>query len=191
MAGPYSKSKPETIEVEVLPPEGKTGDFARRVPQGEAETLPRLIALLMDNLFKLPGIKWKFGLNPFFDLLPVFGDGAAAVISALTLLIAARYRVPKVVLARMGLNILLNAVIGIIPGVGEVFAFWFRPSTRNYAMLQKHLSEHGERRERSTRGDWLFVFGLAGGALLVFGVCIAAGAWLFYALLHAVFSGGH
>jgi len=35
----------------------------------------------------------------------------------------------------MGLNILINALIGIIPGVGEVFAFWFRPSHRNYESL--------------------------------------------------------
>jgi hypothetical protein len=186
----YSKSKAEPIEVEVLPPEGKAGDSARGLPAAGADALPGLIALLMDNLIKLPGTTRRLGLNPFIDLLPVFGDGAAAVISALTLLVAARYRVPKVVLARMSVNILLNAVIGIIPGVGEIFAFWFRPSSRNYALLQKHLSEHGEGKGASTRGDWWFVIALAGGVLVIFGGCIVLGAWLFYVLLHAIFGWG-
>ncbi|HSP45190.1 MAG TPA: M50 family metallopeptidase [Chthoniobacterales bacterium] len=57
------------------------------------------------------------------------GDASAAVVSAITLFVAARNRVPKVVITRMGLNILVNALIGVIPGVGEVFAFWFRPVT--------------------------------------------------------------
>jgi len=190
MADSYSKEKVETIEVEVLPPEGKGRGFAQKLPAGQMDALPRLIALLMDNLFKIPGVKQRLGLNPFLDLLPVFGDGAAAVVSALTLFVAARYRVPNVVLVRMAMNILLNAVIGIIPGVGEVFAFWFRPSSRNFAMLQKHLSEQGERREASTREDWLFVTGLVGGVLLVFTVCIGLGTYFFYALLHATFFSG-
>lgn len=169
----------ETIEVEVLPPERKSPG---------AEALPRLIALVMDSLFKLPGTTMRLGLNPFLDLIPVVGDGAAAVVSALTLFVAARHRVPRVVMARMGLNILLNAAVGVIPGVGEVFAFWFRPSHRNYLLLQKHLNEKGQRREASTHGDWLFVLALAGGVLLVFGMCIAFGAFLFYALWRALFS---
>lgn len=190
MPGEYSKSKAEAVEVEVLPPAGK-GGFAKSLPEGEADALPRLIALVMDSLFKLPGTKLSLGLNPFFDLLPVFGDGAAAVVSALTLFVAARCRVPKVVLMRMGMNILLNAVIGTIPGVGEVFAFWYRPSSRNYKLLHKHLAEHGQKRTASTRADWLFVTALAGGVLLVFALCIAIGAYFFYALFRAIFAGSH
>ncbi len=34
----------------------------------------------------------RFGLNPVMDLIPVVGDGAAAVISALTMFVAARIR---------------------------------------------------------------------------------------------------
>ncbi|HWB59368.1 MAG TPA: DUF4112 domain-containing protein [Chthoniobacteraceae bacterium] len=180
------KSKAETIDVEVLPPEGKgRGAGAGNPP--EAEALPRLIALVMDSLFKIPGIEWRFGLNPFFDLLPVLGDGAVAVVSALTLFVAARYRVPKVVMARMGLNILLNAAIGMIPGVGEVFAFVYRPSLRNYRLLQKHLSDEGLKRHAPTHGDWLFVGTLIGGVIAVFAVTVVVGAWLFYGMWRVIF----
>jgi hypothetical protein len=119
--------KPKLIDFELLPQESKA--------EGSAQAVPRIIALLMDDLFRLPGTRRRFGLNPVLDLIPAIGDASAAVVSAITLLVAARNRVPKVVITRMGLNILINALIGIIPGVGEVFAFWFRPSHRNYESL--------------------------------------------------------
>jgi len=180
-------SKVEHIDVEVLPPE-KSADPMREMLQGEKDALPRLVALFMDSLFKMPGTKFRFGMNPIIDLLPVVGDGAGAVISGLTLFVAARYRVPKVVLVRMSANILLNGLIGIIPGVGEAFAFWFRPSTRNYRMLQRHLAENHDARPPSTRGDWLFVSLLVGGVLTLFLVCICIGTVLTYKLLHHLFS---
>ncbi|MGB8352437.1 MAG: DUF4112 domain-containing protein [Chthoniobacteraceae bacterium] len=182
-----TRSKAETIDVEVLPPE-KSGDPMRDMLQGESDALPRLVALFMDSLFKMPGTKFRFGMNPVIDLLPVVGDGAGAVISGLTLFVAARYRVPKVVLVRMSANILLNGLIGIIPGVGEVFAFWFRPSTRNYRLLQKHIAENHGASPPSTRGDWLFVSLLVGGVLTLFLICICVGTLLTYKLLRYLFS---
>ena len=50
---------------------------------------------------------------------------------------------PKIVLARMALNVLLNGAMGMVPGVGEVFSFWFRPSSRNYNLLLKHAPQAG------------------------------------------------
>ena len=202
MSDSFSRVQAETIEVEVLPPQGRrrgTGPAtsttstppmgsANPLPVDEAEALPRLIALVMDNLFPLPGTKRRFGLNPFLDLVPIFGDGAAAVVSTLTLLVAARLRVPKVVMIRMSINIMLNAAIGTIPAVGEAFAFLFRPSMRNYALLKKYLSEDGIKpAPASTRGDWVFVLtllGVVGMGLVGF---IVLGAYLLYAVLHALF----
>jgi hypothetical protein len=174
--------KARAVEREVLPPE-KSGDALRHVLEGQADALPKLVALFMDNLFKIPGTKWRFGANPVLDLLPVFGDGAGAFVSALTLVVAARVRVPKVVLSRMALNILLNGLVGIIPGVGEAFAIWFRPSTRNYKLLQKHMAEHHGKGPPSTRGDWFFVVVLIVTVMVIFLACIVAGTWLLYSLI--------
>lgn len=182
MAASVKPSPAQPIEVEVLPPANK-----RAV---NAETLPRLVALFMDNLFRLPGTKMKFGLNPLLDLVPGIGDATAGVISAMTLIVAARQGVPKVIMARMGLNILLNSVIGIIPGVGEAFAFWFRPSLRNYHLLQKHLAQNGAA-SAATRQDWFFVIAMIVGILLIFGACVALGFYLFALLWQVVFGSSH
>jgi hypothetical protein len=158
------------IDFELLPQESKA--------EGGAQAVPRLIALLMDDLFRVPGTRRRFGLNPVLDLIPAIGDASAAVVSAITLFVAARNRVPKVVITRMGLNILINALIGIIPGVGEVFAFWFRPSHRNYELLKKHTPSPSGSASTSTRNDILFVFAIIAVVLFIFTVCVVAGLYV-------------
>ena len=150
------------------------------------ETLPGLIALLMDDLFRVPGTRWRFGLNPVLDLIPAIGDGAAALISGLTLFVAARCRVPKVVIARMALNILMNAVIGLLPGVGEAFAIWFRPSHRNYQLLKRHKPAVGVESLTSTKGDWAFVVAIVLVILVLFVACVGVAAYLFLRLLQGI-----
>lgn len=149
--------------------------------------MPRLIALFMDDLFPVPGTSRRFGLNPVLDLIPAIGDASAVVVSAVTLFVAVRSRVPKVVITRMGLNILINALIGIIPGVGEVFAFWFRPSHRNYELLKKHSPPVSGSAGASTRSDTVFVFAMIAIVLSIFAVCVIAGLYVSVLLARELF----
>lgn len=117
----------------------------------------------MDELLRLPGTKFRFGLDPLIGLLPGLGDTASAFVSALTLVQAARLGVPKILLARMSLNILTNEIIGIIPGVGDAFSFWFKSNTRNYNLLQRHMTAT----QRSRKSDWIFVAVVIGLVFLI------------------------
>ncbi len=185
-ATPFAKKPgPGTVQTppgdfEVLPPTGRGGS--------REEVFSRLIAYVMDNLIKIPGTKARVGVNPFLDLIPFVGDGAAMFISAATILEGARRGVPKIVLTRMGLNILLNGIVGTIPGVGEAFAFWFKPSSRNYQLLVQHSPAPGTPARRNTAREWAFVVGLVALLLIVLGALIGVGfyiiAWLFHALAH-------
>jgi hypothetical protein len=139
----------QEVEWEILPPEEKE----RRA---QLEPLFRWIALIMDNLLRVPGTKFRFGLDPLLGLIPGFGDAASAVVSALALVQAARRGLPKIVLARMSLNILINELVGIIPGIGDAFSFWFKSNARNYQILQTHAAGLAKPR----RGDWIFVVGV-------------------------------
>ena len=107
----------------------------------------------MDEFLRIPGTKFRFGLDPIIGLFPGLGDTASAIVSALALVQAARRGVPKVLLARMSLNILINELVGIIPGIGDAFSFWFKSNTRNYRLLQEHIG----RPTRSRKSDWIFV----------------------------------
>lgn len=165
--------KPEAKEIpfEVLPPEEKE---RRRA----VEPLFRVVALFMDNLLRVPGTKFRFGLNPLIDLIPGIGDVSAAFVSTSVLVYALRHGIPKVLLARMGLNVLINEAVGIIPVVGSAFALWFRCNQRNYDLLRTHAQEPRARRT----SDWIFVgVVLAAVVFVIFGATTAT-----ILLLHAI-----
>jgi hypothetical protein len=147
------------LEWEILPPEKKQ-------EQAPLETLFKWLAIIMDGLFRAPGTKFRFGLNPLIDFVPVVGDVSAAFVSFSVLTYAVTRGLPKILLARMGLNILINELVGVVPVLGSAFALWFRANKRNYDLLRRHI----ELPNRSRKGDWIFV-----GAIfsLVFIACIA------------------
>ncbi len=108
----------------------------------------------MDEFIRVPGTKFKFGLDPLLGLLPGVGDTGSALVSAFALIQAARLGVPKILLTRMSLNILINELIGIVPVVGDAFSFWFKSNARNYQIIKDHTATPGAAARRS---DWVFV----------------------------------
>lgn len=133
-------------EWEVLPPEAKGGGK-------QVEPLFRWIALLMDDLLRVPGTRLRFGIDPLIGLIPGVGDTGSAMVSALALIQAARHGLPKIVLARMSVNILLNELIGIVPVIGDAFSFWFKSNARNHQLIKEHMGAP----RKSKRSDWIFV----------------------------------
>lgn len=150
----------QEVDWEVLPAEEKQKRAA-------VEPVFRWVAVLMDNLLRIPGTRFRFGLNPLIDFIPAVGDISAAFVSTSVLLYALRHGIPKVLLARMATNILINEVVGAIPLVGSAFAFWFRANQRNYELLRAHAGAPRERR----RTDTIFVVSV----LAVLFLIIAAG----------------
>ena len=152
------------VEWEVLPPEEKR-------KRESIEPLFKWLALFMDELIRVPGTKFKIGLDPLIGLLPGFGDTGSALVSAFALIQAARLGVPKILLARMSLNILINELIGIIPVVGDAFSFWFKSNKRNHQILKEYTSGPG----RPARGsDWIFVIAV----LVILFLIVACGLFV-------------
>ena len=110
-------SSAKEIKWEVLPPEEKRKRQA-------LEPLFKWLALIMDEFIRVPGTKFKFGLDPLIGLLPGLGDTGSALVSAFALIQAARLGVPKILLARMSLNIVINELVGIVPVIGDAFSFF-------------------------------------------------------------------
>ena len=164
-------------EWEVLPPERPGIGVDKPV-----EPLFRWIALLMDNLVRVPGTNFRVGLDPILGLIPGLGDTSSAVVSALALVQAARQGMPKIVLARMAMNILLNELIGVVPVIGDAFSFWFKSNARNYELVKQHAA--GSRSAK--RSDWVFVIVIliALGLLVVTGLAVSF--WLLQQLFKAL-----
>jgi hypothetical protein len=151
------KVREVAADVEVLPPHSPAGATLSEDP------FIALVARLMDEVFTIPGTKIRFGLDPLIGLLPGIGATASAAISLALIALSSRRRVPKIILARMGLNVLINAAFETVPLAGDALSIFFRSNARNYELLRRHA---GTARPAS-RGDWLFVIALLGGVGLV------------------------
>src|SRR3989440_2988779 len=102
-----------------------TPTSARNIRQVEIEESLDQISRWMDGLFRIPGVGWRFGLDAIVGLIPGIGDTATTLVSFYILAAAVRYRVPKITLLRMGLNIGIDYLFGSVPVIGDIFdAFW-------------------------------------------------------------------
>jgi hypothetical protein len=136
----------------------------------------RRLSKLLDSAVTIPGTNLKIGLDPILGLLlPELGDTLTAAVSLTLLGVAFRQRVPKLVLARMLTNVALDALLGAIPVVGDVFDFAFRANDRNLALIERH---RGDPTKPATLGDRLVVFGVGLLALALLAVPFVAGALL-------------
>jgi hypothetical protein len=138
--------------------------------------IARFFAHLLDDSIRIPGTSFRIGLDPLIGLIPGLGDAIAGLGGAIILLFAGR--VPKIVLVRMGLNVVLNSVLGAIPVVGDVFSVWFKSNLRNVDLLESHSTVNGAR--PSTASDWVFVLGLTLGVLILIAGALAAIIWLIH-----------
>lgn len=143
------------------------------------ERLERL-SWLMDDLIRVPGLGWRFGLDAIVGLIPGFGDTATSLVSFYILVAAVRYRVPKVTLLRMGMNIGIDYLVGSFPLVGDLFDAWWKSNQMNVELLRKRATVSASEARQGTLSDWLFV-GLI--ILLLAGLVIGAAAVSFYLLL--------
>ncbi len=137
---------------------------------------------LLDEAFPVPGTRIRFGWDAIIGLAPGVGDIISAMFGIVILFHAHRMRIPRVVQARMIINLVIDLAIGIVPFAGDIADVFWKANTRNMALLERHVPavEQGE-----TTGDWLFVLGVAGllaalAALPLFAVFMIGrmlGAW--------------
>jgi hypothetical protein len=118
------------------------------------------LAWLMDDLFRIPGLGWRFGLDALIGLVPGLGDITTSVVSFYILAAAVRYRVPKITMLRMGLNIGLDYLVGSLPVVGDVADAWWKSNQKNLDLLRRRATVSAEEAREARLSDWLFVGGI-------------------------------
>ena len=119
---------------------------------------PAIVALrkwatLLDSAFQVPGTQMRFGLDPIVGLIPGIGDIATGFFSVMMLVHAVRLRVPKVVLARMTINVAVDLVVGAVPLLGDLFDAGYKANLRNLALLERHAGGLVP----ASRSDYVFV----------------------------------
>jgi hypothetical protein len=129
------------------------------------------LSWLMDGVFRIPGIGWRFGLDAILGLFPGFGDTATSLVSFYILASAVRYGVPKITLLRMGLNIAIDYAVGSLPLVGDLFDAWWKSNQMNVQLLRERAMVSASEAREGKLSDWIFV-----GLIILLLVCLAIGA---------------
>jgi hypothetical protein len=159
-----------TSKIEVLPPRNEAREHLLAIAD--------ILAKVLDTSIRIPGTSWSIGLDPLLGLIPGIGDVIANLIGTVILGIATRLQVPRIVLTRMSLNLLINGTVGAVPIVGDLFSLWFRSHARNAALLR----EAAQKPDRETHADWFYVAGIIGGTVALLLLTIAFMIWLVYRL---------
>ena len=133
--------------------------------QGQRLQALRKVAHLLDSAFVIPGTSYRIGLDPVLGFIPGLGDLVSPLFAIGILLQARNLAIPKVVQLRMIFNVAIDALLGAIPVIGDVFDFAWKANDKNLALLEHHAYEE----HPADAGDWAFV-------LVMIGVLIALAA---------------
>ena len=106
-------------------------DSSAEHPLREKARSSRRVAWLLDECIRIPGTNIRFGLDPILGLIPGGGETVATLIGAVVLGNAGKRGVPYRTLFKMGGNMIFNAALGAIPGLGDLFSVWFKSNSRN------------------------------------------------------------
>ncbi len=100
---------------------------------------------LLDSRFRIPGTNIRFGLDFLVGLVPFAGDIVTFAFSGLLVISMVRHGASGMVVVKMLGNILLDALVGGIPVLGDLFDLSFKANRRNYRLLQEHYQsgKHG------------------------------------------------
>jgi hypothetical protein len=99
----------------------------------------RRLAWLIDGAFRLPGSRFRFGLNSIIGLTPAAGDALLTAISLYIVYEARQLGLPAWKLARMLKNVAIEAAAGAVPVLGDLFDVAFKANLRNLAIIEEHF----------------------------------------------------
>ena len=97
---------------------------------------------VMERLVVIPGINRPVGLDVILSLVPFAGTTTGAVIGAYMAWEARNLGMSKWQLARMGGNVGVDWLLGLIPWVGAIPDLFFRSNSRNLRIIKRHLDRN-------------------------------------------------
>ena len=118
-----------------------TSTSTERLTSIERDRIQRAarIARLMDTAVRLPVLGVRIGADSVLGLLPGVGDVATSLIGLYILNEARRLGVPNHKLARMAVNLGIDAAGGTVPLVGDLFDVYFKSHRRNVGIILDHF----------------------------------------------------
>jgi hypothetical protein len=151
------------------------GNELRRARPLEPEVVPKSVpdpwieklAYVMDS--SIPLGRWRIGLDGIIGLIPGLGDLIGALVSALIVAAGVQARLPRSAIARMVANVAIEAAVGVVPFLGDLFDMAWKANTKNVEIFRQALKG-----ERSRTRDSMFVVGIVVAILAIVAIPVIA-----------------
>jgi Domain of unknown function (DUF4112) len=151
------------------------GNELRRARPLEPEVVPKSVpdpwieklAYVMDS--SIPLGRWRIGLDGIIGLIPGLGDLIGALVSALIVAAGVQARLPRSAIARMVANVAIEAAVGVVPFLGDLFDMAWKANTKNVEIFRRALKG-----ERSRTRDSMFVVGILVAILAIVAIPVIA-----------------
>ena len=144
----------------------------REVPQLRwVDTFSRTL----DTKFRIPGTNLRFGLDFLLGLVPGAGDVLSLGMSGTLVATMAKNGASPMLVARMLVNVALDAIVGSVPIVGNIFDLVYKANYRNAELMREYYQEG-----KHTGSVWPVVLAVIGIVILI----MIATVWVFVALLN-------
>ena len=133
---------------------------------------------LLDTKFRIPGTGVRFGLDFLLGLVPVGGDLVSLGMSGVLVATMAKNGASPMLAARMLVNVALDALVGSVPILGNIFDLVYKANYRN-AVLMREYYEEGKHRG----SVWPVVAGVVAAMVAIFVLTI----WIAVEVIQWVF----
>ena len=158
--------EPTVVTVDAAPVRGPAAADRRRL---------RDLSHLLDDSIRVPGTEFRIGIEPLIGLLPVVGDGFGLAVSTYVFAVAVRSGVPRATLGRIAFVLWVDAVVGSVPVIGDLFDAYWKATLRSTALVDARLAD-----PESAAADRRYLRRLAVvvvALVLVAGALLAGLAW--------------
>ena len=116
----------------------------------------------LDTKFRIPGTDLRFGLDFILGLVPGAGDILSLGMSGTLVATMAKHGASPLLVARMMVNVILDAFIGSIPVLGNIFDLLYKANYRNAELMREYYEEG-----KHTGSVWPVVLAVTGSILVL------------------------
>lgn len=95
----------------------------------------------LDKRYRIPGTSIRIGMDGILGFIPGIGDTITLVLSSWIIYQAHQEKVSFWVKVRMGWNIFVDWLIGLVPLVGDIFDIAWQANQKNALLLTNHLEK--------------------------------------------------
>ena len=117
----------------------RSTEYLGPVPDARAVQRLERLAKLLDSEFRVPGTRFRFGVDGLVGLLPGIGDAAGLAISSYIVMEAWRLGAPAPIVMRMIANLVVDTAVGSVPIAGDLFDMAWKANKRNVNLLLGHV----------------------------------------------------